>query len=90
VKPPLVPRKQKVPDPIKKKSTMKKICFSQFQNGGRVYFRFTDFQIFLIVEFFLWPPVAPELGTDPRLDLARTAPLKMIPKKHTKFLAGTQ
>ena len=47
---------------------------SRSLNGGRVYFRFTDFQIFLIVEFFLWSPVAPELGTDPRLDLARTAP----------------
>jgi hypothetical protein len=53
---------------------MEKICFSQFQNRARVYFRFTDFQIFLIVEFFLWSPVAPELGTDPRLGLARTAP----------------
>ena len=31
---------------------MKKICFSQFQNRDRVYFRFSDFQIFLIVEFF--------------------------------------
>ena len=34
----------------------------------------TDFQIFVIVEFFLWSLVAHELGTDPRLGLARTAP----------------
>jgi hypothetical protein len=53
---------------------MKKFCFSQFQNRGRVYFRFTDFQIFLIVEFFLWSLVAAELETDPRLGLARMAP----------------
>ena len=62
VKPPVVPRKHKIPDPIKKNSTMKKICFSQFQNRARVYFRFTDFQIFLIVEFFFMVTRCPRAG----------------------------
>ena len=76
VKPPVVPRKQKIPDPIKKNSTMKKICFSQFQNRDRVYFRFTDFQIFLIVEFFFYGHPLPQSWGPIRVLISRARRLK--------------
>jgi hypothetical protein len=57
------------------KVTVIRVTKAPFLAATRIFSIYTDFQIFLIaLSFFLWSPVAPELGTDPRLGLARTAP----------------
>jgi hypothetical protein len=67
---------KKIQNPIKKNSTRKKICFSQFQNRDRVYFRFTDFQIFLIVEFFFYGHPLPQSWGPIRVLVSRARRLK--------------
>jgi hypothetical protein len=45
-KPPVVPRKQKIPDPLKKKPTIKKNLFFAFpESAARIFsiYRFSDF-----------------------------------------------
>jgi hypothetical protein len=74
VKPPVVPRKQKIPDPDKKKLNDEKNLFSAIPESSTRIFSIYRFSDFPHRWGFLWSPVAPELGTDPRLDLARTAP----------------
>jgi hypothetical protein len=52
---------------IKKKlNDQKNSVFRSFRIGGAYIFDLQIFRFFSSLSFFLWSPVAPELGTDPR------------------------
>jgi hypothetical protein len=51
-----------------------KSVFRNSRIGGVYIFDLQIYRFFSPLSFFPWSPVAPELGTDPRLGLARTAP----------------